>query len=149
MVINIEIVDYRNFDEVLPLIAEYQGFYNVAEIDLNKNRKFFAQFLGDNDKGILHLARLGAAVAGFSTIYFGFSSARAEKVAILNDLYVKPEYRRKQLGKLLIENAVTCSKAKGISRLQWLTAKDNEVAQKLYDVVGAKPSDWRLYALDN
>jgi len=37
----IEEVTSQNFEEVLPLIREYQIFYGVKQIDENKNQKFF------------------------------------------------------------------------------------------------------------
>ena len=34
----------------------------------------------------------------------------------------------------------------GFSRLQWLTAENNESAQKLYNKIDAKKSSWFFYA---
>ncbi len=36
----------------------------------------------------------------------------------------------------------------GYYRLQWLTARDNETAQKLYNSLGEKKSPWFFYAKD-
>jgi len=142
----IERVSSQNIDDVLPLIKAYQEFYQVANINEDKNRNHFSQFLGDNSRGMLHLIKAEGTVFGFSTLYFSFSSTRAEEVGILNDLYVLPEYRGKGYGKKLMAHAIEQVKSRGISRIQWLTAKDNEDAQKLYDSLGANKSEWYFYA---
>ena len=143
----IEEVTYENIDEVLQLMRKYQEFYGAAIINDQKNKSFFSQFINSND-GILHLYRLEEKAIGFSTIYNGFSSTRAETVAILNDLYVNPAYRGKGYGKALVDNAIKVAKLKGYSRLQWLTAQDNDKAQKLYNAMGTVKGSWFFYTKD-
>ena len=142
----IEKVTDKNIDEVLPLIREYQVFYGVEEIDEKKNKLFFSQFVKSNENGVLHLYRVNQKAVGFTTIYKGFSSTGVEAVAVLNDLYVQPQYRGNGYGKELITNAFNTAKVMGFSRLQWLTAEDNKKAQKLYNGFGANQSSWFFYA---
>jgi len=142
----IEKVTDDNFDEVLPLIKEYQEFYKVENISEDKNRSYFYQFVNNNENGILHVLRKNGKAIGFTTIYKGFSSSRAEIVAVINDLYVSTSHRGNGHGKALINHAIGVAKSLGYSRLQWLTAQDNEVAQKLYDSLGANKSSWFFYA---
>jgi len=142
----IEKVTSQNFSEVLPLIRMYQEFYNVAEIDDEKNKVYFSRFVKSQDDGVLFIVRENEQAAGFSTIYRGFSSTRAEEVAILNDLYISPKFRKKGYAKKLITAAIAEAKDKGFSRLQWLTARDNKEAQALYDAMGAQKSEWYFYA---
>ena len=142
----IEKVTSENLEEVLPLIKEYQVFYGVKNINKNKNKLFFSQFTKNDGNGILHLYRLNEEVIGFATIYKGFSSTRAEVVAVLNDLYIQPAYRKKGYATELVNNALDTAKGMGLSRLQWLTAEDNVKAQQLYDNIGAHKSSWLFYA---
>jgi len=141
-------VSMDNFYEVLPLIREYQEFYGVTNINEQKNRIFFSQFAQGSDNGMLHMYKLGDAFIGFTTIYRTFSSTRAQEVSVLNDLYVKKEHRGKGYAKALMENAFKCAKEEGFSRLQWVTAKDNETAQSLYNSLDATQSSWYFYAKD-
>ncbi len=142
----IEEVTKKNINELLPLITEYQKFYGMEFIDNEKNRLFFSQFLNNHENGVLHLYRANEKAIGFTTIYKGFSSTRAEVVGILNDLYVHPSYRGKGYGKELISHAFKVAKSMGFSRLQWLTSQDNIEAQKLYSITGADRSSWFFYA---
>ncbi len=142
----IEDVTSQNIEEVLPLIKEYQIFYGVEQIDEEKNRKFFSQFIQNHENGILHIYKLAHKAIGFTTIYKGFSSTRSEAIAVLNDLYIQPSHRGNGYARELIDNAINTAKLMGFSRLQWLTAENNESAQKLYNKSDAKKSSWFFYA---
>ncbi len=142
----IEEVTMQNFDEILPLIKEYQIFYGVEQIDEKKNQEFFSQFTQSHENGILHLYKVAHKAIGFTTIYKGFSSTRSETVAILNDLYIQPSHRGNGYATELINNALNMAKLMGFSRLQWLTAENNETAQKLYNKIGANQTSWFFYA---
>ncbi|MCW8932630.1 MAG: GNAT family N-acetyltransferase [Gammaproteobacteria bacterium] len=142
----IEKVSPDNFSDVLPLIREYQEFYAVENIDETKNEKYFSQFLTDHQNGVLYLCHIDGKAIGFATIYKGFSSTRAETVAVLNDLYVQTSYRGNGYGKDLINYAESEAKKMGFSRLQWLTAQSNERAQQLYNDLDVSKSIWFFYA---
>lgn len=142
----IEKVTKENFECVLPLIKAYQEFYCVPDINEEKNKNHFGQFLDSNSRGVLFAVKENEKLVGFTTIYYGFSSSRAEEVGILNDLYVLPEYRNKGYGRQLINRAIEEVKNRGLKRIQWLTARNNENAQMLYEKLGAKKSEWFLYA---
>ncbi len=142
----IEKVTSKNIEDVLPLIKEYQIFYGVENINEEKNRAFFSQFTQNHENGILHLYKIAHKAIGFTTVYRGFSSTRSEAVAILNDLYIQPSYRGNGYAKKLIHNALITAKIMGFSRLQWLTADDNKIAQELYNNLGANKSSWLFYA---
>ncbi len=141
----IEKVTDENFNEVIPLIEEYQKFYGVDNIDKDKNKLYFRRFVDSNENGVLHILKINNQTIGFTTIYKCFSSTRAEEVAVLSDLYVSPFHRGKGFGKKLINHAIDTVKLLGYSRLQWLTAQDNEVAQKLYSSLSTNKSSWFFY----
>lgn len=141
----IERVTNSNLDEVLPLVRAYQEFYEVPDINEAKNRAHFSRFTDDNTRGVLFLLRHDGQAVGFATIYFSYSSGSAEEIGILNDLYVSEEFRNQGYGKQLILHAISEIKKRGLKKLQWLTAKQNTTAQKLYDSLNANKSEWYLY----
>lgn len=141
----IEVVSEENMDEVLPLIRAYQQFYKVAEISDLKNREFFSQFGANSSSGCQFIFRDAGEVVGFATVYFTFTSTIAAKVAVLNDLYTLPRLRGKGVGRKLTEHCREFAALNGAARLQWVTAPDNEQAQKLYDSMNTKKSTWHFY----
>ena len=61
--LQIEPIAAEQFEALLPMIAAYQRFYEVEEIDEERNRAFFRRFLAPSEDG--HAARrLGRRRAG-------------------------------------------------------------------------------------
>lgn len=141
----IEAVSKNNLSELLPLIRSYQEFYQATDISDNKNESFFSQFGISSPFGCQFAFREAGKIVAFATVYFSFSSTRAEKIAILNDLFTQANYRGQGIGKQLIEHCRSFAGKNGASRLQWLTAADNAPAQKLYDSMNTNKSSWQLY----
>ena len=141
----IEVVSKRNINEVLPLIKQYQEFYKATEISDSKNKVFFSQFGETSPSGCQFVFRHNSKVVGFATVYFTYTSTLISKVAVLNDLYTLPEIRGKGVGKQLIEHCKSFAKENSCVRLQWVTAPDNEQAQKLYDSLNTGKSTWHFY----
>ena len=141
----IEPVSENNIVEVLPLIEQYQKFYQVKNISASKNRDFFSQFGEDNPFGCQFAFRELDEVIGFATVYFTFTSTIAEKVAVLSDLYTCPSHRGKSVARKLIEHCHKFAAQNGAARLQWVTAPSNETAQKLYESINTSKSTWHFY----
>ena len=140
-------VEHSGLEPVLPLLADYQRFYGVAAPDDERNRRFFARFCGGDD-GILLQARCDGDTAGFACVYWTQDSISASDVAVLYDLFVVEQRRGGGIGRALIEAAAAAARARGLRTLSWLTAVDNERAQRLYDGLGASRSTWHEYTLD-
>ena len=141
----IEAVSNHNLAEVLPLIRAYQTFYKVADISDERNAAFFAQFGESSPYGCQFIFRQAGEVVGFATVYFSFTSTITAKVAVLNDLFTLPNCRGKGIGRQLIEHCKNYAATRGAVRLQWVTAPDNEQAQKLYDALDTGKSTWHFY----
>ncbi|MBL4585130.1 MAG: GNAT family N-acetyltransferase [Pseudomonadales bacterium] len=142
----IEAVSPDNIEEILPMIRQYQEFYKVADICDSRNRAFFSQFGDSSPAGCQFLYRDNGVVLGFATVYFSHNSTLPAKVGILNDLYCVEASRGKGVGRLLVEHCYTYVMRQGAARLQWVTAPDNEPANKLYQSMNTAKSNWFFYA---
>lgn len=148
MAFSIEFVSGDNLNDVLPLIRAYQEFYKVADVDDLRNMHFFSQFGEESSLGCQFLCRdNGGSAVGFATVYFSFVSSIPMKVGIMNDLYTVPSYRGKGAGKALIKACREFAASRCAERLQWITAPDNEHAQRLYDSLPTRSSSWKMYIL--
>lgn len=142
----IEAVNFENLHDILPLIRRYQEFYEVAAIDDDRNHQFFSQFGLHNPMGCQFLARADGVAVGFATVYFTYSSTAVAKVGVMNDLYTLAEHRGKGVGRALIDHCLAYALENGAIRLQWVTAIDNEVAQRLYDSLEVNKKPWLFYS---
>jgi len=134
---------------LLALIAGYQRFYG-AEPDDARNRIFFARFISPSDAGALLQARdtQTGEPLGFATLYWTFSSTRADEQVLMNDLFVADAARGRGVGRALVDAAAATASERGAARLVWATAPDNATAQRLYDRTGAERSTWLEYELE-
>lgn len=140
-------VAVEEFEQLLPLIAAYQRFYEVESIDEERNRTFFRRFLGPNEDGLLLGARSGGRLVGYACLYWHFSSLEACESVLMNDLYVDDSVRSRGVGRALIEAAAEVARERGVTFVEWSTAPDNETAQRLYDSTGAERTEWFSYEL--
>jgi len=145
--IEIAPVTVEEFEQLLPLIAAYQRFYEAEEIDETRNRAFFRRFLAPSEDGLLLGARREGRLVGYACLYWHFSSLEAVESVLMNDLYVSEEARGEGIGRALIDATAEVARERGAPFVEWATAPDNHTAQRLYDSTGAKRSEWLSYEL--
>lgn len=64
----------------------------------------------------------------------------------LEDLYVKPEFRGRGIGRALLAYLAKLAEERGCGRLEWSVLDWNEPAIRLYESIGAVPRDeWTVY----
>jgi GNAT superfamily N-acetyltransferase len=146
--LTIERVAEADLDELLPLMRGYLDFYEVAPSDealLTLSRALIAD---PEREGVQLLARgdEGRAV-GFATIYWSWATTSAERIGVMNDLFVAPEARGTGVAEALIEACRAECAAHGAGKLTWQTAPDNAAAMKVYDRIGATREQWVDYWL--
>jgi GNAT superfamily N-acetyltransferase len=147
-VTRIEIVGEADLPELLPLMRAYCDFYEVAPPDEDLLAMSRALIGDPAREGVQLIARddAGAAI-GFATIFWTWSTTRGARIGVMNDLFVAPEWRGSGAAEALIAACVERCRAHGAALLAWQTAPDNLRAQKVYDRVGGRRSQWVDYDL--
>jgi GNAT superfamily N-acetyltransferase len=139
----------EEFETLLPLISAYQRFYEVDDVDPDRNRFFFRRFLAPSEDGLLLAARdEGGVILGYACLYWHFSSLQALETVLMNDLFVAPEARGRGIGRALIEATADVARGRGAAWVEWSTAPDNHTAQRLYDSLTDEKSTWLSYELE-
>jgi GNAT superfamily N-acetyltransferase len=145
--LRIEPIAAGHIDELLPLIAAYQRFYEAEQVDDERNRAFFSRFIAPSEGGMLLGAWQDGKLLGYACLYWHFTSLVPAETVLMNDLYVDPATRGEGVGRALIEASAAIARERGAHHLEWATAPDNETAQRLYDSTGAERSNWIEYEL--
>ena len=124
---------------LLALIADYQRFYGNDAPDDEHNAAFFGHFATGGERGMLLAAHDDetAQIAGYTCLYWTYSSISATDVVLLNDLYVRASHRGAGVGEALVAAARDVAVQRGCSHLRWVTTLDNRRAQRLYERIGA------------
>jgi len=91
------------------------------------------------------LACTDAGPAGFALFFHNYSTFLARPGLYLEDLYVRPSYRRQGLGKLLLTSVARLAVERGCGRYEWAVLDWNEPSIRFYESLGAEmKGDWRI-----
>lgn len=80
---------------------------------------------------------------GFALYFYSFSTFLGKAGIYLEDLYVKPEYRGKGFGKILLNEMAKITVASDCGRLEWSCLTWNKPSLEFYERWGAQTlDDW-------
>ncbi len=93
------------------------------------------------------LAEADGKEAGFVLFFHNYSTFLARPGIYIEDLYVRPQYRGKGLGKGLLSYIASLAVERGCGRVEWWVLNWNP-ARKFYDSIGATAmNEWIVYRL--
>ncbi|MEK7613379.1 MAG: GNAT family N-acetyltransferase [Patescibacteria group bacterium] len=101
-------------------------------------------FLRNHYRGFLQYE--DEKICGVAIVVEAYSAIHARKILILDELYIRKEFRQKGLGKVLFDHIVEYAKGSKFMRLEWRTEKGNITAQDFYSHYEAD-TDWIFYAM--
>jgi GNAT superfamily N-acetyltransferase len=94
------------------------------------------------------IARADGEPAGFALYFFNVSTFVGRRGLYLEDLYVRPEFRRRGLGRQLMARLARMAIEQRCGRMEWAVLDWNEPAVRVYRAIGAVPmSDWTIQRL--
>ena len=145
----IAIVAEDDLPDLLPLMRGYCDFYEVAPADEALLAMSRALIEDPERQGVQVIARDdGGRAIGFATIFWTWSTLSADRLGVMNDLFVSQDARGGGVADALIAACADQCRQRGVPDLAWQTAKTNERAQAVYERVGAKRDDrWLDYSL--
>ncbi|AET58104.1 hypothetical protein HPL003_06705 [Paenibacillus terrae HPL-003] len=129
------------------LMYEYiVGFYKKPKPDVEKLHNLIHHLL-EKQTGVQFVAEQDGELVGFATLYFTFSTMRADKTTIMNDLFVMEPYRDTEVETQLFLQCQRYSQDHGFAFMSWITAPDNHRAQRFFDKKGGVRGDWVNYSI--
>ena len=129
--------------ELAVLLDEYRQFYQQKS-DVGAAKAFLAERI-QLEESVLFFAKNEHEMVGFTQLYPTFTSVGLGRTWLLNDLYVRSDYRNLGVATQLIEKVIDFSKATNRKKIFLSTATDNLVAQKLYEKIGFSRDDFYNY----
>jgi ribosomal protein S18 acetylase RimI-like enzyme len=146
---NVEVGQAR-FEDMSVLVdmirTHVRGFYGRSEPSEERVSALLGSLLFQKE-GVVFIARSEGKVAGFAILYFTYSTGHADKIAVLNDVYVVDEMRGTGAGAALFDACRDYAKGNGFAYLTWQVAHDNEKAQGFFERMGATREDWVTYSI--
>jgi GNAT superfamily N-acetyltransferase len=96
------------------------------------------------------IGRVDGNVAGYALYFFTFSSFIGRAGIWLEDLYVRPAFRRQGLGRAMIESVARIGAERNCGRFEWTALNWNNNALDFYRKLGAQMMyDWILVRMNS
>lgn len=134
---------------LLELIRELARFERLehaveATVDMLEDA-----FFGPRPVAGALIARHDNELAGYAIYFFTFSSFVGRPGVWLEDVYVRPEFRKRGIGRKLIETVAQIGAEHNCGRFEWTALNWNEHALDFYRKLGARTMDeWVLLRMN-
>ena len=123
-------------------LAEYEKMSDLVVAD----EKTLSKWIFENNKAEVLFAIENDVEVGFALFFHNFSTFLGRAGIYLEDLFVKPEYRKRGHGKALIKKLALIAVERGCGRLELSCLDWNKPSIDFYISLGAeKMSDWTVY----
>ncbi|MBN1675620.1 MAG: GNAT family N-acetyltransferase [Kiritimatiellae bacterium] len=123
-------------------IAEFEKLSHrvtATEEDLRES------LFGANPGAEVLLAFAGDAPAAYAVFFHSFSTFLGKRGIWIEDIFVKPEFRRRGIGEALLTHIAALANARHCGRLEWTVLDWNTNAIAFYKALGADVlPDWKI-----
>jgi GNAT superfamily N-acetyltransferase len=132
----------EDLDEIIALVRELAEYERSAhEVVLDRD-EFAAHVFGPGAVAHVLVAEHDGAVAGCALYFRTFSTWLGRDGIWLEDLFVRPAYRRNGYGRALLDAV----RARTGGRVDWAVLDWNTPAHDFYRTLGAAPlDDWTIW----
>lgn len=138
----------RTTEKDLRLIYELingLALYEKRPQDMTGTEEMLKFWIFDKKVATVLIAEFDGQPVGYAIYYPVFGSFAAKANVHIEDLFIKPEYRRKGFGKEFFFQLTEIIKEEGYSRLEWSCLDWNEAAIAFYKKIGATTETGRVY----
>jgi GNAT superfamily N-acetyltransferase len=133
---------------ILQLIRELAEYERLTHEVVATEASLHHALFGPGARVGALLARVEDEPVGFALFFYNFSTFLGRSGLYLEDLFVRPAWRRHGIGRRLLTALAQRAVAEGCGRLEWSVLDWNEPAIGFYRALGARPMDaWTVYRL--
>jgi GNAT superfamily N-acetyltransferase len=138
-----EPADAAPITEMIHGLARFEKAPDQCTVD---ESQISAALFGDSPTLRAHVAEVDGQVAAMALWFLNFSTWDGVEGIYLEDLFVRPPFRRLGLARGLLTALAKECVDNGYTRLSWAVLNWNTDAITLYDSVGGQPqSEWTTY----
>ena len=132
---------------ILQFIKDLAEFEKLAH-DVSADEATLQKSLFEKKSAEVLMAEENQVLVGFAVFFHNFSTFKGRHGLYLEDLFVKPQYRKSGTGKLLLQKLAEIALERGCARMEWAALDWNENAITFYKKLGAIPmSEWTVFRL--
>jgi GNAT superfamily N-acetyltransferase len=133
---------------IADMIHALAEFEHAADQCTVTEKQIATALFGDKPIAYGHVAEVDGEIAAMALWFVNFSTWDGVGGIYLEDLFVRPAFRRRGLARKLLATLAAECVDNGYTRLAWAVLNWNTDAIALYDEVGGQPQrEWTTYRL--
>jgi GNAT superfamily N-acetyltransferase len=131
---------------IFELIGELSDYERLRHEMVGRLDDLRSHLFGEPRFAHALLSEWDGKVVGFALYYFNYSTFLCRPGIYLEDLFVRPQYRKRGIGLALLRALEQRARELGCGRLEWAVLDWNRTAIEFYLRFGAHPHEgWTLY----
>ena len=139
----------EDVETLLALVDALADYESLPRPDAAARERLAEHGFGPHPRFEVFLAEIDGKAVGYTISFETYSSFLARPTFYLEDLFVLPEYRKRQAGLALFMNCVKLARQRECGRMEWQVLDWNVNSIRFYERLGAKRlQEWLPYRLD-
>jgi len=134
----------------IPTLVDFLGQLFMLEKDFEPDPESQASALNlimeNPEQTIIYIVEVDGGTAGMVALHLSISTAEGGWAGRIEDLYLKPEFRRQGIGKQVVQEILSITKEKGLKRITLVADKDNSPALQFYKSCGFQEMNLTSFA---
>ena len=146
--IKIRKAELKDVKIILNLIMELAEYEKLVDEVTATEDKLISTIFGKDKFVEVWLAEINNETAGQVLFFRNYSTFLANPGLYIEDIYVRPQFRGKGIGKKLLNKVIELAAEKNYGRVEWCVLNWNEPAIDFYKRMGAvSMDDWMTFRL--
>lgn len=138
----------RDVPLILQFINELADYERLSSVVVASEDGLRRSLFGERPAAEVLIAEAQGEPAGFALFFQNFSTFAGCSGLYLEDLFVRPAFRRRGIGTALLVKLARIAVERNYARMEWAVLDWNEVAKRVYRRIGAQSMDeWRVNRL--
>lgn len=135
--------------DILNMVRELAEFERLLDQVVATEEDYRKSLFGENSAAEALVAESEDGLIGYAIFFSTFSTFVGRAGIWLEDLYVRPAFRKKGIGKQLLKAVGRIAEERNAGRYEWSVLDWNRNAIDLYENMGGRILDeWRIVRLD-
>lgn len=123
---------------ILEFIRELANYERLLEQAVATPEDLRRDGFSQEPKFYVEIAEWNGEPAGFALWFYNYSTFQGKPGIYLEDLFVRPHFRKKGIGKALLVHLAKLAVDQGCGRYQWQVLDWNAPSIEFYESLGAK-----------
>ncbi len=144
----ISVATLSDLDDIIAMIKELAEYENMSDC-VEFNKEDYEKSLFGKKYAHALIAKEDDLAVGYAIYFYNFSTFVGRGGIYLEDLYVRPKYRKKGIGTAFFKYLAKICIDENLGRLEWVCLDWNAPSLDFYAKLGAqKLPAWQLHRLD-